>query len=415
MLQSKLFTRPRKEAPRDEVSKNAALLVRAGFIDKLHAGVYTYLPLGLMVLKKVENIIREEMNSVGGQEIYMPSLQPKENWVKTGRWDTLDVLYKVTDQSGREMALGPTHEEIVAPLAKLFVTSYKDLPFSCYQFQNKFRMELRAKSGILRTREFIMKDMYSFHRDEKDLKEFYEKMKVVYARVFERIGIGSQTHLTYASGGSFSQFSHEFQTVTVAGEDIVYICGKCGTAVNDEIIGIQTTCPNCGESKLKSEKSIEVGNIFELKTKFSEPFDLIYTDENGEKHPVHMGCYGIGPARAMGAVVEVYGNENGMIWPESISPFRIHLISILGSADSGAEVRAVAEDIYRELEKKGISVLYDDRDLRAGEKFADADLIGIPHRIIVSEKLVKASQYEYKDRSADLEKNVSKSELLALF
>ena len=313
MRQSQLFTKTRKEAPADEVAKNAKLLIRAGFVDKLQAGVYTYLPLGLRVLKKIENIIREEMDNAGGQEIFMPSLQPKENWLATGRWDTMDDLYKVSDTSGRENALGPTHEEVVVPLVKQFVSSYRDLPFSAYQFQNKFRMELRAKSGILRGREFMMKDMYSFHRHEADMTAYYEKMKGVYARVFERVGIGATTFLTFASGGSFSKYSHEFQTITPAGEDTIYICDKCRLAINKEIIEEQNSaCPQCGGKNLREETSVEVGNIFELKTKYSAPFNLSYKDEAGKDQTVIMGCYGIGLGRVLGTVVEVLvGREQG--------------------------------------------------------------------------------------------------------
>ncbi len=397
MRQSQLFTKTRKEAPADEVAKNAKLLIRAGFVDKLQAGVYTYLPLGLRVLKKIENIIREEMNAVGGQEILMPSLQPKENWQTTGRWDTMDDLYKVSDTSGRENALGPTHEEIVAPLAKNFVSSYRDLPFSAYQFQNKFRMELRAKSGILRGREFIMKDMYSFHRDEADLAAFYQKMQVVYTRVFERAGIGATTFLTFASGGSFAKYSHEFQTVTTAGEDIIYICDVCHLAVNEEIIEDQNNeCPNCHSKNLRKETSVEVGNIFELKTKYSAPFNLSFKDEEGKDQTVIMGCYGIGLGRVLGTVVEVLSDDKGLVWPASISPFVVHLVEI-GKADD-TTVRTEAEKLYNELTQAGIEVLWDDRDLRAGEKFADSDLIGIPTRVVISKKTIEEGKLEIKNR-----------------
>src|SRR3989344_766049 len=289
MRQSQFFIKTRKEAPSDEVAKNAKLLIRAGYIAKLQAGVYTYLPLGFRVLKKIEAIIREEMDAAGGQEILMPSLHPKDNWETTGRWDSMDDLYKVQDSSGRENALGPTHEEVVVPLAKQFVFSYKDLPLALYQIQNKFRMELRAKSGILRGREFIMKDLYSFHRDEADLAAYYEKMKGVYKRVFERMGIGAVTHLTFASGGSFAKYSHEFQTVTPAGEDTIHVCTKCGIAINQEVVADQKACPECGSDELTQEKAIEVGNIFELKTKYSAPFNLTYKDEEGKDQPVIMG------------------------------------------------------------------------------------------------------------------------------
>jgi len=411
MRQSKLFTKTRKEAPKDEVSKNASLLIRAGFVDKLHAGVYSYLPLGLMVLKKIEKIIREEINKSGAQEIFMPSLHPKENWMKTGRWDSMTDLYKVSDKNGKENALAPTHEEVVVPLVKDFVNSYKDLPFSVYQFQNKFRMELRAKSGILRTREFIMKDMYSFHKDEDDMHNFYETMSDVYKKIFERMGIGEFTFKTYASGGSFSKFSHEFQMITPAGEDTIYLCEKCRIAVNDEIIGTQSVCPSCGNDKLKEEKSIEVGNIFELKTKFTEPFDLKYKDSDGKDKIIQMGCYGIGLGRLMGAVVEALSDGSGIVWPESIAPFKIHLIEIAGKKD-GENVRQKAEKIYNELLKKGIEVLYDDRDVSAGEKFSDADLLGIPRRIIISAKTIEEGKIEEKDRKSGEIKKIEEEELL---
>jgi prolyl-tRNA synthetase len=291
MRQSQLFTKTRKDAPSEEVSKNAQLLIRAGYIDKLMAGVYTYLPLGLRVLNNIEQIIREEINKADGQEILMPAMQPKENWLATGRWETLDVLYKVKDSEGREVALGPTHEEVVVPLAKQFISSYKDLPFAAYQFQDKFRMEKRAKSGILRGREFKMKDLYSFHADEADLKMYYDIIKNAYTQIFKRVGIGHKTYVTYASGGSFSKYSHEFQTVTPAGEDLIYICDRCSLAINKEIKAEHSKCPECGAETFKEEKAIEVGNIFELKTKYSEPFDLKYKNDKGESVPVIMGCY----------------------------------------------------------------------------------------------------------------------------
>jgi len=396
MRQSQLFTKTRKEAPKDEVAKNAQLLIRGGYIDKLAAGVYTYLPLGLRVLKKIEKIIRREMNAVGGEELLMPSFHPKELWEKTGRWNTMDDLYKVTDSSGREVALGPTHEEVVTPLVGSFISSYRDLPVYVYQFQNKFRMELRAKSGILRGREFIMKDFYSFHRDEKDLAEYYEKMKGAYKRIFERAGIGEETYLTFASGGSFSKYSHEFQMVTDAGEDIIYICDRCKVAINKEVKGEQPDCPSCGSSELREAKAIEVGNIFELKTKYAEPFGLSYTDEEGKSQPIQMGCYGIGLGRLMGSVVEAFGDDRGIVWPAAVAPFRYHVVCL---APDDAEVAQAADELYASLTKKGIDVLYDDRaGISAGEKFADSDLLGIPTRIVVSKKTLAAGKFEVKER-----------------
>lgn len=399
MQQSKLFTKTRKEAPREEVSKNAQLLIRAGFADKLMAGVYTYLPLGFRVLKKIENIIREEMISAGGQEILMPSLHPKENWEQTGRWGTLDSLFKFTSYYSKiEFALGPTHEEIIAPLVKKFNLSYKNLPAYIFQFQTKFRDEKRAKSGILRGREFIMKDLYSFHSEESDMADYYDKMKKHYSNIFNKCGLGDKTYMTYASGGSFSKYSHEYQTITDAGEDIIYICSKCKIAINKEIIEEREgACPECDNKDLEEKKSVEIGNIFTLKTKFSEPFGLKFKDKNGEEKNILMGCYGIGLSRLMGTIVEVHNDDNGIIWPESVAPYKYHLIELGGSKP---EIRSFAEKIYKDLQSKGAEVLYDDRlDASTGQKFADADLIGLPNRLVISEKTVAKGGIDIKKRT----------------
>ena len=400
MRQSKLLPKTRKEAPKDEVSLNARLLIRAGFIDKLMAGVYTYLPLGLRVFKKIENIIREEMIIAGGQEVLMPSLQPKENWEKTGRWNTVDSLFRFTSHYSKiDFALGPTHEEVISPLVKKFNLSSKDLPVYLFQFQNKFRDEKRAKSGILRAREFVMKDFYSFHKDEKDMENYYEAMKERYKSVFDRCGIGEKTYMTFASGGSFSKYSHEYQTITSAGEDIIYICSKCRIAVNKEIVDGTPVCPQCGNKELEEEKAVETGNIFMLKDKFSKPFDLDYMDEKGEKKPVLMGCYGIGLGRLMGTAVEVSNDESGIIWPETIAPYKVHLVELKGKDEKSS---LLANKIYDEMTKNGVEVLFDDRDdLRAGEKFADVDLIGIPYRVVISGKTAENNSVEIKKRGSD--------------
>jgi prolyl-tRNA synthetase len=402
MKQSQLFTKTRKDAPKDEVSLNAKLLIRAGFIDKLMAGVYTYLPLGWRVIKKIEQIIREEMEKAGGVEVFMPTLQPKANWQKTGRWDSMDDLFKLDRNKDNELALGPTHEEVVSPLLGKFVNSYKDLPRYVFQFQNKFRNEKRAKSGILRGREFLMKDLYSFHTNQEDLNKYYEIQKKAYRNIFEQTGIGDKTYLTYASGGSFAKYSHEFQTVTSAGEDIIYICPKCKLAINKEIIEeLKNKCPECGNEDLITEKAAEVGNIFKLGTKYSNPFKLNYRDEQGKENPVIMGCYGIGLSRLFGTIVEIYNDEKGIIWPEAVAPFKVHLISLGKNKE--------AEEIYADLNKKGVEVLYDDRDASAGEKFADADLIGIPYRVVVSEKSLAAGGMEVKKRN-EKESRIAKTE-----
>ena len=389
MKVTELFTKTSKQAPSEEISVNAKLLSRAGYIDKVAAGIYTFLPLGQRVLDKITKIVREEMDAAGGQEISMPVLHPKENWQKTGRWESLDVLFKVKGKSG-EFAMGATHEEIVAPLAKKYIASYADLPKALYQIQTKFRDEPRAKSGILRGREFLMKDLYSFHKDEADLEKYYEEMKKVYGRVFGRLGLDAI--LTEASGGTFSKYSHEFQVLCETGEDTIYYCKKCRFARNKEVIEDLTNCPNDDEP-LTAATAAEVGNIFKLATKYSEPFDLSYTDRDGSKKLVVMGCYGIGISRLMGTIVEVYHDEAGIIWPKQVSPFDIHLVHV---EDTGTEPWAVAA--YGHLTKAGIQVLWDDRgDVSAGEKFADADLIGIPVRLVVSKK-VGEGKVEWKER-----------------
>ena len=395
MRQSQVFTKTLKEAPKDEKSINAQFLIRAGFVDKLMAGVYSYLPFGLMVLKKIENIIREEMNKIGGQEALFPALHPKENWQKTGRWQYPE-MFKIKSRAGKEFGLGWTHEEVITPLIRKFVKSYRDLPLSIYQIQDKFRDELRAKSGLLRGVEFIMKDLYSFHKDEKDLDRYYEKVKKSYFRILKRCDLEKQTFLTLASGGTFSKYSHEFQTVTPYGEDKIYMCTKCRVAVNREIIRQHPFCPQCRSKKLEPRKAIEVGNIFKLQDKYAKAFDLKLRDKQGREKSVLMGCYGIGLPRLMGAVVEIHHDGKGIRWPEEVSPFQVHLVQL----ENTSKIKKAAEKIYRYLQKSGIEVLYDDReDKMPGEKFADADLIGIPIRIVVSERTLKQDRVEFKERS----------------
>lgn len=390
MKQSQLFTKTIKEIPRDETSYNAQTLIRAGFIDKVGAGIYTYLPLGLRVLNKISNIIREEMNNIGGQELLMPALTPKEVWVTTGRWDNFDALFKLSGADVKEYALGATHEEIVTPLAKKFIFSYKDIPMSVYQIQTKFRNEKRAKAGLIRGREFLMKDLYSFHANQEDLDRYYLLVKETYLKIFKRLGLGEQTYYTFASGGDFSKYSHEFQTVSEAGEDLIYICDKCKLAVNKEIISEQSSCPKCGNKELREAKAIEVGNTFKLGTRFSKPCNFNYRDINGQSQPVIMASYGIGLGRVMGTIVELYHDDQGIIWPESIAPFKVHLISL--SENEGAD------KIYDRLQSEGIETLYDDRDVSAGEKFANADLIACPYRVVVSKKTLENKKIELKLR-----------------
>ncbi len=393
MRQSLLFTKTIKHEQTDEPSINAQLLLRAGYIDKLMAGVYTILPLGLRVLQKIENIIRREMENVASQEISMPALQPKQPWLITGRWDTMqDILYTIRDEGGHEYTLGPTHEEVVTPLVGKYIQSYRDLPRSVFQFQVKFRKELRPKSGLLRGREFIMKDMYSFHASQTDLDTYYDSVITAYRKVFFAVGIGKQTYLTYASGGVFSKYSHEFQTVTPAGEDIIYLCSNCQLAINREIKAETPNCPGCNTSSFEETKAIEVGNIFKLGTRFSNPFKLGYLDEAGNNQPVLMGCYGMGLGRVMGTIVEVQHDAAGICWPAAVSPYDMHLINL--HKDS-----VQADLIYEGLQNAGISVLYDDRAVSAGSKFADADLIGISQRIVTSKKTADKIEYKLREQT----------------
>ena len=395
MRQSQLFTETQKEAPKDEKSINAQLLIRAGFIDKLMAGVYSFLPLGLLVLEKIENIIDEEMRKIGGQKVLLPALHPKENWQRTNRWQYPE-MFKLKGRAKKDFSLGWTHEEIITPLVKKFVKSYKDLPVFVYQIQDKFRDELRAKSGLLRGVEFIMKDLYSFHQDEEDLDKYYEKEKKAYFPIFKRCGLAKETFLTLASGGTFSKYSHEFQTLTIYGEDTIYLCPRCNLAINKEIIREERyRCSICQNKKLEIKRAIEVGNIFKLRDKFSRAINFTFVDQEGKRKPILMGCYGIGLPRLMGAIVEVYHDEKGICWPKEVAPFQISLIKI----ENTKKVKQVAKRFYRDLQNQNLEVLYDDReDKTAGEKFADADLIGIPLRIVVSERTLRKNCLELKER-----------------
>ncbi len=413
MRQSFLFTKTIKETPRDETSFNAQALIRAGMIDKVSAGVYTFLPLGLRVHNKICQIVREEMNAVGGQEILMPALTPKELWQTTKRWDNFDALFKLEGANKKEYALGATHEEIITPLAKKYIFSYKELPVYVYQIQTKFRNEPRAKAGLIRGREFSMKDLYSFHIDKKDLEDYYEVVKEAYFKIMARCGLKEITYLTFASGGAFSKYSHEFQTLAKNGEDTIHLCEKCQVAVNQEIIEEQKTCPRCGSEDLHSKKAIETANIFKLGTRFSNDFGFFYSDIQGEKKLVEMGCYGIGPSRIMGAVAEVFHDSKGIKWPREIAPFQAHLVSLASGND---EVAKKADGLYQKLQKENIEILYDDRkDRSAGEKFADADLIGLPARLVISEKTLAEKAVEVKKRGSDKVKMVKWEEVLSYF
>lgn len=404
MRQSELFGKTLKQAPADASAVSHQYLVRGGFIDQLMSGVYSFLPLGLRVHQKIENIIREEMNSVGGQEILMPALSPKNLWEETGRWTTIDPpLFKFKDRHDKEIALGPTHEEVITDLVRRRVQSYKDLPFALYQIQGKFRNELRSTGGLLRVREFVMKDLYSFHESEADLEKYFEKMVTSYEKIFNRCGI--KPIITKASGGTIGgSTTYEFQVPTKVGEDTVYFDKETGNAFNKELID---EIPENERSKYEQIPAVEAGQVFSLGTTYSEKMKANFVDKDGSQKPIVMGCYGIGLGRLMGTIVEAFHDERGIIWPEEVAPFSIHLIS-LGNND---EVNKTAKDIYDKLTKKSVEVLWDDREESAGGKLADADLIGIPTRYIVSEKTLKEESIEVKKRSEETPKLIKISSI----
>lgn len=400
MRVSELFTKTKKDVPADETAKNAQLLLRAGYIHKEMAGVYAYLPLGIKVLENIKSIVREEMNAIGGQELIMTSLQRKELWQTTDRWDDekVDVWFKSQLKNGTEVGFGWSHEEQITDMMKRYIASYRDLPVYTYQFQTKLRNELRSKSGIMRGREFVMKDMYSYTTDETAHKKFYDDTTDAYMRVFERVGLGDDTYLTFASGGSFTQFSHEFQTLTEAGEDTVYVNEEKQLAINEEVLTDEVLLQlGVSRDTLQKRTAAEVGNIFSFGGAKSEELGLYFTDESGEERPVILGSYGIGITRVMGVIVEHFSDDKGIVWPENVAPMRVYLARL----SDDAEVTTEADNLYQQLTSNNISVLYDDRDERAGAKFADADLLGIPHRIVVSKKTTASGEHEYKARTAD--------------
>jgi len=415
MRQSSLFTKTRKDAPKDEVSKNAQLLIRAGYIHKEMAGVYSYLPLGLHVQENIKRIVREEMSAIRGQELIMTALQRKELWESTGRWDdsVVDVWFKSELKAGGEVGFGWSHEEPIGEMMKNYLASYKDLPVSVYQFQTKLRNEMRAKSGIMRGREFIMKDMYSFAADEATHLAYYESTKPAYMNVFKRLGIGDDTFITFAAGGAFTKFSHEFQTVCEAGEDIVYLNREKGIAINEEVL-TDETLESLGVTReeLTKTATAEVGNIFNFGQQKATDLGLTIKDAEGKSIPVWMGSYGIGITRLIGVLVEKFSDEKGIVWPEAVAPFLVHLVAL--NTDD-ANVRDFADGMYESLKKRGVSVLYDDRDARGGEKFADSDLLGMPYRVIISKRAQEEGQFEVVTRKTGEVQKLNEETLLGFF
>lgn len=411
MKMSHLFTKTLREAPADEVAKNAKLLIRAGFINKEMAGVYDFLPLGQMVLENIKTIVREEMNGLGAQELIMSSLQNKPTWEKTGRWsdDIVDIWFKSKLKDDTEVGFGWSHEEPIVEMINRFLSSYKDLPINVYQFQNKLRNELRAKSGIMRGREFVMKDMYSVSRDAEQHEKFYNDTSDAYKRVFDRLGIGEDTFVTFASGGAFTKFSHEFQTICDAGEDVIYLNREKGIALNEEVLTDETLADlGVTRDELEAVKTAEVGNIFNFGTQKSEDMGFTFAGEDGKEQFVHLGSYGIGITRLMGVIAEKFSDDKGLIWPEAVAPFRVVLVRV-GTDET---VIAKSDELYETLKSAGISVLYDDRDARPGEKFADSELMGMPHRVVVSTRSLEGAGVEYQKRGEQESNLLTVDELL---
>lgn len=409
MRLSKNFTRTIKQAPADEVARNAQLLIRAGYVHKTMAGVYSYLPLGLKVVENIKQIVREEMNKIDSQELVMSTLQRKETWQETGRWsdELVDVWFKSKLQDGTEVGFGWTHEEPIVDLLRNYLKSYKDLPISVYQFQNKLRNELRAKSGIMRGREFVMKDMYSVHASKGDLDKYYNAAIEAYKRCYDRFGIGDETYVTFASGGAFTKFSHEFQTICDAGEDYIYLHRGKNIAVNEEVLDEAIKELGIDRSELERVKTAEVGNIFNFGTQKSEEMRLVFTDAEGVEQYAYMGSYGIGITRVMGVIVEKFADDKGLIWPENIAPAKVYLVQI------GSQSRATADELYQKLQSAGIETIYDDRDERPGVKFADAELLGIPYRVTVSDRLLDRGKWEVSTRQTGEQRLLTADELLA--
>ena len=409
MRLSKNFTRTIKQAPADEVARNAQLLIRAGYVHKTMAGVYSYLPLGLKVVENIKQIVREEMNKIDSQELVMSTLQCKETWQETGRWsdELVDVWFKSHLQDGTEVGFGWTHEEPIVELLRGYLKSYKDLPISVYQFQNKLRNELRAKSGIMRGREFVMKDMYSVHASKEDLEKYYNATIEAYKRCYDRFGIGDETYVTFASGGAFTKFSHEFQTICDAGEDYIYLHRGKNIAVNEEVLDEAVKELGIDRSELERVKTAEVGNIFNFGTQKSEEMRLVFTDAEGVEQYAYMGSYGIGITRVMGVIVEKFADDKGLVWPENIAPAKVYLVQI------GSQSRATADELYQKLQSAGIETIYDDRDERPGVKFADAELLGIPYRVTVSDRLLDDGKWEVSTRQTGEQRLLTADELLA--
>lgn len=413
MKRSQMFIRTSKSAPADEQAKNAQLLIRAGFVHKEMAGVYAYTPLGLRVLENIKTIVREEMNAIGGEEVMMTTLQPREVWEKTDRWDDakVDNWFKTKLSNGAELGVGLTHEEPIVDMVSQYASSYKDFPVLTYQIQNKYRNELRAKSGLMRGREFVMKDLYSFSRTEEEHLEIYEQVIEAYHRVYDRLGLGNVTYRTYADGGIFTnKLSDEFQTISPVGEDTILIDEVQRVGINEEV-ATDENLERLGLSreKLKEVRGVEVGNTFHLESRYSDALDMYYTDKDGERKSVIMGSYGIGVSRLMGMIAEHFSDERGLVWPEAVAPAKVYLVTI-GKSD---ELKVSADELYGQLIANSVSTIFDDRDERPGAKFTDGELMGVPYTVTISDRLLEGSKLELKSRSGGEPEMLTWDELFA--
>ena len=393
---SKFFIPTLKEIPIGTEAVSHQLLLRAGLVHMLTSGVYSYLPLGLRVLKRIENIIREEMNAAGAVELFLPVLQPIELWQRTGRDKTLaEVMIRFKDKKNRDMCLGPTHEEVITDLVKGFVQSYRQLPINLYQIQTKFRDEIRPRFGIVRACEFIMKDAYSFDKDKEDLKKSYELMYQAYKNIFKRCGL-SPVIIEADSGAMGGDVSHEFLVTAPIGEDEVVLCPACGFAsVEGDSRHPGQKCPQCAKEFLEKKTAIELGHVFQLGLKYSSALGANYLDEKGQEKPIVMGCYGIGVSRLIAAIVEMNHDAKGIIWPAEVAPFDVEILVL---KTDEPQLMTLARQLEQELAHRGLAVLVDERDESAGVKFNDADLIGIPFRVILGKKTLSDKTVEIKNR-----------------
>lgn len=408
MFWSKAFIPTLKEVPQEAESASHQLMLRAGLIRMLLAGAYSYLPLGLKVLNNIQGIIRQEMDACQGNELLLPALQPQELWVRSGRdKDIGEVMIRFVDRRGRNVCLGPTHEEVITDLVKNHVSSYKQLPLVLYQIQTKFRDEIRPRFGVVRACEFIMKDAYSFDRDIPGLDKNYEAMHNAYNRIFKRCGLEVLT-VEADPGVMGGNVSHEFMVPAETGEDLVLTCPQCKLtrAFKGES---REACPKCG-SKSEKVNTIEVGHIFKLGTKYSSVLGANFLNAQGRLEPIVMGCYGIGVSRLIAAIIEQNRDENGIIWPKEISPYKVIVLAL----DAGdKKIMELALDVYRRLtDEYGIETLLDDRDERPGVKFKDADLLGITLQIIIGRSAPEKNTLELKIRSSQERIIKDKAEIL---